>query len=99
MTIELPADVEEQLRALAAREGRGLDAVVEDALRIYLEAAAITDLDAAEVGEGKMDLLKQAPFDYTEWRADLWSDVSVERLSSDAMQALGSPARCRQDGE
>jgi hypothetical protein len=62
------------------------------------EAAAITDLSSAEVGEGQMNLLMQAPFDYAEWRADLWPDVSVDKLSSDAMQALGYPARCRQDG-
>ena len=67
-------------------------------VRKYLEAASITDVSSAEVGETQMNLLSQAPFDYTEWRADLWPDVSVDKLSSDAMQALGHPARCRQDG-
>jgi|GEM_PF-2373245 len=86
MTIELPADVEEQLQALAASQGRGVAAVVEEALLSYLEAAAITDLDAAEVSEGQMNLLAQAPFDYTEWQADLWPDASVEQLSHDAMK-------------
>jgi len=99
MTIELPSGVEEQLRDLAAREGRGVDAAMEEALRSYLEAAAITDLDAAEVGEGQMNLLKQAPFDYTEWQADLWPDVSVDRLSRDAMQAVVYPNRYKQGRE
>lgn len=51
MTIELPARVEKDLRDLAVIQNRGVGEVVEDAVRLYLEAAAITDLDAEEVGE------------------------------------------------
>jgi predicted transcriptional regulator len=51
MVIELSGHVEEELRDLAERQGRNISAVVEEAVRDYLEAAAITDLEAAEVGE------------------------------------------------
>jgi predicted transcriptional regulator len=63
MTIELPASVEQELREVSARQGRGLEIIVEEAVRRYLEAEAITDLGpddiaatqlalAAELGDG-----------------------------------------------
>jgi predicted transcriptional regulator len=57
MTIELSRKVEEQLRDLAGRQGREVGALVEDAVREYLEAIAITDLDAAEVAETQVALV------------------------------------------
>ncbi len=57
MTIELAASVEEQLQDLASRQGRNIDVLVEEAVRDYLEAAAITDLDPAEVAEAQVALL------------------------------------------
>ena len=35
--------------------------IVEEAIRQYLESAAITDLDAADVAEGQSELLKELP--------------------------------------
>lgn len=57
MTVELAAGVEEQLRDLASRQGRNIVVLVEEAVRDYLEAAAITDLDPAEVAEAQVALL------------------------------------------
>jgi hypothetical protein len=33
-----------------------------------------------------ISMLTRTPFDYTKWRASLWTDVSVDLLSRDAMQ-------------
>jgi predicted transcriptional regulator len=57
MSIELPTSIEEQLRDLAIKQGRDIDAVVEEALREYLEAAAITDLEPEEVAQGQVALV------------------------------------------
>ncbi len=51
MTIELSARVEKDLRDLAVTQNRTVGEVVEDAIRLYLGAASITDLEAEEVGE------------------------------------------------
>lgn len=56
MTIELASTVEEQLRALAVRQGRAIAALVEEALLEYLVAASITDLSAAEIAETQIAL-------------------------------------------
>ena len=56
MTIELPARVEEELRVLAVTQSRDMGAILEDAIRLYIEASAITDLGAAEVAEAQMAL-------------------------------------------
>ena len=55
--VELAASVEEQLRDLASKQGRKIDVLVEEAVRGYLEAAAITDLDPAEVAETQVALM------------------------------------------
>ena len=68
MTIELPSTVEEQLRDLAARQGREMRTLVEEAIRQYLESAAITDLDASEVAEAQSALLGELP-DVGHWKA------------------------------
>lgn len=49
MVIELAGNVEEQLQELAERQGRDVTILVEEAVREYLVAAAITDLAAGEV--------------------------------------------------
>jgi len=49
MVVELAGNVEEQLQELAERQGRDVSVLVEEAVREYLIAAAITDLAAEEV--------------------------------------------------
>lgn len=56
MTIELPASVEQELRNFAVTENRDLREVVEDAVRQYLEAAAITDLEPGDVAAAQVKL-------------------------------------------
>ena len=61
VSIELPGSVEQQLRTLAENQGRDLGVLVEEAVRQYLEAAAITDLDAHEVPDAHAALLAELP--------------------------------------
>ena len=68
MSIDLPGSVEEQLRSLAAKQGRDLRTLVEEAIRQYLESAAITDLDASQVVEAQAVLLGELP-NIPEWKA------------------------------
>ena len=49
MTIDLPSVVEDQLRDLAKRQNRDIAELIEDAVRQYLAAAAITDVDPNQV--------------------------------------------------
>ena len=69
MSIELTGSVEEQLRKLAAKQGRDVCALVEEAVRQYLESAAITDLDATQVAETQTKLLGELPH-VPDWKAD-----------------------------
>jgi len=57
MRVELPAQVEEELHDLAVQQGRGVEQVVEEAVRQYLEAAAITDLSADDVAATQVALV------------------------------------------
>lgn len=57
MTIDLPSTVEEQLRDLAVKQGRELGVIVEEAIRTYVEATAITDLDPEDVAETQLALI------------------------------------------
>jgi len=69
MTVQLPKRVEEELRLLAERQGRPMDALIQEAVGQYLEAAAITDTSADEVAatqEALMDELTDIPA----WGAD-----------------------------
>ncbi len=68
MSIELPASVEEQLRTLAKTQGRDVRALVEEAIRQYLETAAITDVDANDVAEVQAALLSELP-PMPDWKA------------------------------
>jgi predicted transcriptional regulator len=61
VSIELSTSAEEQLRNLAAKQGRDVSALVEDAVRQYLEATAITDLEPAEVAETQTALVRELP--------------------------------------
>lgn len=69
MSIDLPAATEEQLKDLAKRQGREVGAVVEDALRLYLEAAAITDLEPGEIAAAQATLIPELP-PVAGWEAD-----------------------------
>jgi predicted DNA-binding protein len=69
VNIDLPGSVEEQLRSLAARQGRDVRTLVEEAIRQYLESAAITDLDATQVAEAQVALLGELP-DVSDWKAE-----------------------------
>jgi len=68
VSIELSSRVEEQLRDLAARQGRNVAALVEDAVRQYIEAAAITDVEPSEVADAQETLLGELP-DLPIWKA------------------------------
>jgi predicted transcriptional regulator len=57
MTVDLPSVVEDQLRDLAKRQNRDIAELIEDAVRQYLEAAAITDVDPNQVAETQAELL------------------------------------------
>ena len=57
MTVELPGTVEEELRALAMRQGRDIGRLIEDAIRDYLAASAITDVDDADIAEAQAKLI------------------------------------------
>jgi predicted transcriptional regulator len=59
MTIDLPSVVEQQLRDLAKKQNRDMAELIEEAIRQYLEAAAITDVSPNEVGETQAKLLSE----------------------------------------
>jgi predicted transcriptional regulator len=67
MTIELPAGVEKDLQNLAFAQDRTIGELVEDAVRQYLEAAAITDLGAAEVAQTQAAMVGELR-DLEEWK-------------------------------
>ena len=59
MSIDLPSVVEEQLRDLAKRQNRDIAELIEDAVRQYLEAATITDIEPNQVAETQAKLLSE----------------------------------------
>ena len=69
MTIDLPSVVEEQLRDLAKRQNRDIAELIEDAVRQYLEAAAITDIDPNQLAETQAELLSELP-PISKWKTD-----------------------------
>ena len=69
MTIDLPSVVEKQLRDLAKRQNRDIAELIEDAVRQYLEAAAIRDVDPNQVAETQAELLSELP-PISKWEAD-----------------------------
>jgi predicted transcriptional regulator len=69
MAIDLPSVVEEQLRDLAKRQNRDIAELIEDAVRQYLEAAAITDVDPNQVAETQVQLVGELP-PISKWEPD-----------------------------
>jgi len=69
MTIELPQAIETELRTVAEKQGRDVLAVIEDAVQQYLDGAAITDLDPADVADAQISVFGElsAPSD---WHGD-----------------------------
>lgn len=66
MVIRLPQNIEDQLQMLADSRGRPIDALVEEAIRQFLDASAITDVTAEDVGQTQMRLaneFKDTPVD------------------------------------
>lgn len=59
MDIELTAATEAQLRALAARTGRDVQVLVDEAVRLYVESLAITDLEPEQVAETQTCLIPE----------------------------------------
>ena len=68
VSIDLPGSVEEQLRTLAAEQGRDIRALVEEAIRQYLEGTAITEVDVNDIAEAQTALLPELP-DLPDWKA------------------------------
>jgi predicted transcriptional regulator len=69
MTIEFPRGLEAELRSVAEKQGRDVVAVVEDAVQQYLEGAAITDLDPAEVAAAQLSVVAELS-DASDWDGD-----------------------------
>ena len=67
MTIELSRSVEEELRRFAASQGRDIGIIIEEAVREYLVAASITDLEPTEVAEAQAALLGELG-EIPEWK-------------------------------
>ena len=57
MTIDLSTHLEEELRRLAGLRGMDVGVLVEEALRLYLDAAVITDVSGDEVTATQASLL------------------------------------------
>lgn len=57
MTIDLSSQLESELHILAGQSGKNVEALVQEAIRQYLDAAAITDLQAEDVGTAQEALL------------------------------------------
>ncbi len=68
MSIQLRQNVEEQIRNLAKKQGRDVGVLVEEAVRLYLDAAAIGDLDSDDVAEAQTALLSELP-EIPDWKA------------------------------
>ena len=69
VSIELTESAEKQLRNLAAKQGRDVRALVEEALRQYLESASITDLEPTQIAEAQAALPGDLPH-VSNWKAD-----------------------------
>ena len=57
--IDLSTPLEEELRRLAGLSGKDVEALVEEAVRQYLDAAAITDVSSDEVAATQTSLLSE----------------------------------------
>lgn len=78
MTVHLSSTVERILSALAARTGRDVNAVVEDAVRQYLASANFGDMEPDAIARVQMDLLSELGM--TEpWDAHPGSGTNAQR--------------------
>lgn len=57
MTIDLSTPLAEELRRLAGVSGKDIDALVGEAVRQYLDGAAITDVDSDDVAATQASLM------------------------------------------
>jgi len=57
MTIDLSTPLEEELRRVAGLWGKNVEVLVEEAVRQYLDAAAITDVSSDDVAGTQASLL------------------------------------------
>ncbi len=68
MSIELTGAEEAQLRELAAKTGRDVRMLVQEAIRQYVAYLAITDLEPDQVAEAQSALLTELP-GISDWKA------------------------------
>ena len=61
MVIQVDDQIEQELRRLAGHQGRALADVVEAALRSYIEAEAITDIESTDIAATQLALLSELP--------------------------------------
>ena len=61
MVIQVGDQIEQELRRLAGHQGRALADVVEAALRSYIEAEAISDIEPADIAATQLALLPELP--------------------------------------
>jgi hypothetical protein len=61
MVIQVGDQIEQELRRLAGHQGLALADVVEAALRSYIEAEAITDIEATDIAATQLALLSELP--------------------------------------
>lgn len=69
MSIELSSVAEAQVRVLAAKTGRDVRVLVEEAIQQYAESIAITDVEPGDVANAQTALLPELP-DIAAWKAD-----------------------------
>jgi len=68
MSIELTGAEEAQLRELAAKTGRDVRMLAQEAIRQYVAYLAITDLDPGQVAEAQSALVTELP-GIPDWKA------------------------------
>jgi predicted transcriptional regulator len=61
MTVHLSECLEDELRRLATLRGQGIDAIVEEAVRQYLDAVAITDVTDTDLAATQTRLMDEMP--------------------------------------
>ena len=59
MTIDLSTPLEEELRRVAGLWGKDVEVLVEEAVRQYLDAAAITDVSSDDVALTQASLISE----------------------------------------
>lgn len=94
MTVELSASAEKELQDLAAAQCRDIGELVQEAIQLYLDAAALTDLEPGDVAETQLKMLGE-PFlsqydpssgNYAEERGDLLPDWDAATLVQKAKE-------------